>query len=1217
VIGNGPGATGIGLGTATLNAELLAGGLADVTIFWGRSDGSTNATAWESSVPLGDLWTGFPDAETVNGVLYGIPYYYRAFASNAYGSAWADASALFKTAYGTFSATRGLTARVYEGMNGVNTNLEPISNAFALAATETNLWQDAALNYPNAGAIRAAFPALIDNDHMMLTWEGYIDTRIEGPGTYSFGTSSDDGSVVYIDLNHDGDFSDGFTPNTGNVSNPGGELIVDNNWNHPALIQTGNVVLDAYGCYRIAFGFYEAGGGESILVKYAKGADVPFAEMAFIDGSESSTQPFFPSCPPSLYAIYNDNPTGVTTTEATLNGILDASNAVYSAILYWGDEDGGMDTNGWDHAVPVGAFTNIAGISQLVALPSTGTYYYTWRATNCLDDLWAPDTFSFGTPTVPTIDNLAGASDIGIHAATVNGALSAGGSAEITLYYGPSDGGTNPASWAFSSNLGIFGEGPLSASRDDFWYGVRWYYRMHASNPVGDDWADSTADFKTLTPAFAGTPGLLAHQYDTLSGQTWINPISNLQAQTPSGTSTQSDPLNYDTRAGGTPFANPFVNTFPYITAGGTFAILWEGWFIPPNGAGTYTFGVEHDDRSMLALDLDGDGDFDDGTSYDAGELVVDANTTSGGCCGQQLGSVVLEDRPYRFATALEQGGGDRFIIIRWGFGTYATFAAIPNLADGSSGPFALVPSIEAWSLSGDPATAITMTAGTLNGSLNTSGTVFDVSVHWGSSDGGTSTISWASSASLGSYSNGAFALDHDLSGLTAGATYYYSFRATNCTEEIWADTGYFSTVFDVAGFTEQLKITFCGYNKPETLIDFPAMLVLSTNIPGFDYSAFVTTDGGDLRFTDQAGALIDHEIETWGGSTDSDSVIWVEIPQLVDSTTYIFANWGNPGVTNLPPYASDGSTWADGLGVWHFADMNATDSSGNGWDGTGNGVTPTPGIANGALDFPGTVHAGPGLSFANQSFTVSAWARKEVNGQDGWLVSHGISQNNKGLHFGFRAVNSQFSFAFWGNDLNLPGFTDTSTWHYWTGVYDATASDQRLYRDGVLAGSRIAAAYQGDPGTLLRIGERFGNQQFIGEIDEVRLLGSAMSSNRVAATYLNIASNSTFVCFGGPGPGDTDGDGMSDADEAIAGTDPLDPDSVLAVVIFRGGNETTRTLSFPSVIGRTYDIHWRSELLSGTWIPLALSVAGTGSDVSIDHISSEQTVYYRIEVNN
>jgi hypothetical protein len=91
----------------------------------------------------------------------------------------------------------------------------------------------------------------------------------------------------------------------------------------------------------------------------------------------------------------------------------------------------------------------------------------------------------------------------------------------------------------------------------------------------------------------------------------------------------------------------------------------------------------------------------------------------------------------------------------------------------------------------------------------------------------------------------------------------------------------------------------------------------------------------------------------------------------------------------------------------------------------------------------------------------------------------------------------------------------------------------------------------------------------------------------------------------------------MSDADEAIAGTDPLDPNSVLAVAISRGGNVTTRTLSFPSVIGRTYDIHWRSELLSGTWIPLALSVAGNGSVISIDHLSSEQTVYYRIEVHN
>ena len=44
-----------------------------------------------------------------------------------------------------------------------------------------------------------------------------------------------------------------------------------------------------------------------------------------------------------------------------------------------------------------------------------------------------------------------------------------------------------------------------------------------------------------------------------------------------------------------------------------------------------------------------------------------------------------------------------------------------------------------------------------------------------------------------------------------------------------------------------RMKITFSGYDKPEPLTNFPALVVLSTNITNFAYSDFYSASGSDL----------------------------------------------------------------------------------------------------------------------------------------------------------------------------------------------------------------------------------------------------------------------------------------------------------------------------------------------------------------------------------
>jgi len=63
---------------------------------------------------------------------------------------------------------------------------------------------------------------------------------------------------------------------------------------------------------------------------------------------------------------------------------------------------------------------------------------------------------------------------------------------------------------------------------------------------------------------------------------------------------------------------------------------------------------------------------------------------------------------------------------------------------------------------------------------------------------------------------------------------------------------------------------------------------------------------------------------------------------------------------------------------------------------------------------------------------------------------------------------------------------------------------------------------------------------------------------------------------------GDEDGDGASSAAEVVAGTDPLDPGSVLRARMVRAGNNYR--IEWNVVSGRTYRLETRSGFSSGTW---------------------------------
>jgi hypothetical protein len=95
-VNNGGGATSVEAFAAVLNGNLVSGGIAQVWIYLGTADGASNKAAWAQSLPVGLQATG-AFARAAGGLESARRYYYRCFASNVAGQAWAPTAATFTT----------------------------------------------------------------------------------------------------------------------------------------------------------------------------------------------------------------------------------------------------------------------------------------------------------------------------------------------------------------------------------------------------------------------------------------------------------------------------------------------------------------------------------------------------------------------------------------------------------------------------------------------------------------------------------------------------------------------------------------------------------------------------------------------------------------------------------------------------------------------------------------------------------------------------------------------------------------------------------------------------------------------------------------------------------------------------------------------------------------------------------------------------------------
>ncbi len=257
-----------------------------------------------------------------------------------------------------------------------------------------------------------------------------------------------------------------------------------------------------------------------------------------------------------------------------------------------------------------------------------------------------------------------------------------------------------------------------------------------------------------------------------------------------------------------------------------------------------------------------------------------------------------------------------------------------------------------------------------------------EVWVFWGRQDGATVVTNWETGRRLGVNTNFNSATFRALvNGLQAQTNYYFRFYATNASGEAWApSSALLSTqTLDPGDYGSRLRISLSGYDHLQVLANFPMLVALSTNLPGFSYSRFADANGGDLRFTDAVGSLIvPHEIDEWNpGGT---SFVWVQMPQLAGTNDCIWAYWGNPLATNFPAWTTNGSTWLPPYeAVWHLKESGFPymDSTRRYPLLSGNSPGSVVGVVGYGVLFDGsTQYLSPGSLSLSNAFTFSAWVK-------------------------------------------------------------------------------------------------------------------------------------------------------------------------------------------------------------------------------------------------
>ncbi len=276
-------------------------------------------------------------------------------------------------------------------------------------------------------------------------------------------------------------------------------------------------------------------------------------------------------------------------------------------------------------------------------------------------------------------------------------------------------------------------------------------------------------------------------------------------------------------------------------------------------------------------------------------------------------------------------------------------------------------------------------------------------------------------------------------------------------------------------------------------------------------------------------------------------------------------------GDTNLLAY------WTFDEGTGSFAyDYSGNSNTGTVFLGGGSWCTGTfcSGIVSNALynDGTSTQVTVPNSATLNpvNGITIAAWVN---DASGGWydnerILEKGETDNQYAL---FANSSQQLEFLLAGVTNITATPPSTGAWHHLAGTYDG--STLSLYIDGQLATQQVASGAVPVTTDPLAIGNLPGNSSpthdfFQGNIDDVRIYGSALSAAQITQLYNtdsvgdgipnwwrmlwfgSSSSTNAAVCTACCASCDADGTGQNNFFKYVAGLNPTDPTQVFTVQI-------------------------------------------------------------------
>ncbi|BBB32246.1 MSHA biogenesis protein MshQ [Thermotomaculum hydrothermale] len=279
---------------------------------------------------------------------------------------------------------------------------------------------------------------------------------------------------------------------------------------------------------------------------------------------------------------------------------------------------------------------------------------------------------------------------------------------------------------------------------------------------------------------------------------------------------------------------------------------------------------------------------------------------------------------------------------------------------------------------------------------------------------------------------------------------------------------------------------------------------------------------GGALN-VEPGGLIIGQEQDSVGGSFQQSQ----DCQGYVDELLFFRRSLSSSEVQSIYNNQSNGNNWngdsrtcpnCSPIADWHLDECfwggstgEVIDYSGNNYNGTANGDAFTSNALlcyGGNFDGDGDYVEIPSNSDLEptEKLTICAWIKKSTadtsglqniftNG--GWFRALRLSDNN--VLFQLR-INGTDQYLYSSTQI-----TDTN-WHHLVGVYNG--SKMKLYIDGNLDAT-LDVSGSIDQGNYLHcIGSEYGGYYFSGQIDEVMVFETSLSSSKVQELYNNQLSN-------------------------------------------------------------------------------------------------------------